>query len=92
ILNKHVKNKPCSRRPKKVTPEKTQEVLDAVEKNRYGRELSTEALASKARLSTNCVWFILRSKGLRKTKPTQKPGLTEAMKDAHLRFTLCYRH
>ncbi|KAF2193035.1 hypothetical protein K469DRAFT_551875, partial [Zopfia rhizophila CBS 207.26] len=70
ILDEHVQDKPRSGRPKKVTPEKTQEVLDAVEKNRYGRELSTQALASKVGLSGNRVWFILRSNGLRKTKPT----------------------
>ena len=36
------------------------------------------------------VWRVLRKSGLRKTKPTRKPGLTERMKMERLEF--CHRH
>jgi len=37
------------------------------------------------------VWRILRKAGLRKTKPTRKPGLTIKMRKARLAFALRHK-
>ncbi|KAF2174610.1 hypothetical protein K469DRAFT_613986, partial [Zopfia rhizophila CBS 207.26] len=55
ILDEHVQDKPRLGRLKKITPEKAQEVLDAVKKKYYSRELSIKALSTKVGLLANRV-------------------------------------
>jgi len=58
--------------------------------DRYGREKSAEVIAAEVGLSPQTVRNILKKAGYKKTKPTRKPGLTQAMKDARLAFCLAH--
>ncbi|KAJ5167362.1 uncharacterized protein N7482_006143 [Penicillium canariense] len=71
---------------------KTPNVL-AGQLNRYGREKSCADLAGELSkegiiISATTIWRILKNAGLRKTKPTRKPGLTKKMKADRLAWCL----
>ena len=87
VLSQHVKDGPRSGRPQKQETYKD-EVVEKVRKDRYGREKSCEQIAFEleGKISATTVWRILRAAGMRKTKPTRKPGLTKAMRQARLKF------
>lgn len=78
ILNCHVEDgKRTGRRPKR--DDEKDDVCAPVSADRYGRELSCEAIAERLgnRITFSTVWTILNEAGLNKTKPTRKPGLSE---------------
>ncbi|KAJ5160333.1 uncharacterized protein N7482_007337 [Penicillium canariense] len=61
--------------------------------DRYGREKSCADLAGELSkegiiISAATIWRILKNAGLRKTKPTRKPGLTKKMKADRLAWCL----
>ena len=89
----HVKDSPRCGRPRKQETCKD-EVIRKVKKDRYGREKSCEQLAFEfgGAISPTTIWRILRAAGMRKTKPTRKPGLTKAMKKARLKFCKDHEH
>jgi transposase len=92
LLDIHVQDAVRSGRPKKQTDIK-EEVLSKVRTDRYGREKTcTQIAAEVGGVSDTTVWRILRASGLKKTKPTRKPGLTEAMKKARLQFALDHQN
>jgi len=64
-----------------------------VRTDRYGREKSCANISGflsekGVNISASTVHRILRKNGFRKTKPTRKPGLTEAMKTARYNWCL----
>jgi transposase len=92
VLTKYVVDEAKSGRPPKITPEKRQEVLDAVGKDRYGREKTCDVIADEVGLSGMSVWRVLRRAGLKKTKPTRKPGLTKQMRAERLAWCRAHEH
>jgi transposase len=92
LLDIHIKDKPRPGRKKQVTPEKELEIVNAVLRDRYGREKSCKAIADQCGVSPRTAWNVLRKHGFRKTKPTRKPGLTKEMKAARYAFALQHQH
>jgi transposase len=93
ILDRHVEDGSRSGRPKKQTEEIISEVLSKVRTDRYGREKTCAQIALEVGgVSDITVWRILRASGHRKTKPTRKPGLTEDMREARLKFALDHKY
>lgn len=92
ILDKHVEDAPKSGRPAKQSQHQA-DVIEKVRRDRYGREKTCEMIALEiGSISAMTVWRILRNAGFKKTKPTRKPGLTKAMKQARLEFCLKFQH
>jgi hypothetical protein len=93
ILDIYVEDSKRTGRPQKKQ-EESEEVLEIVGKDRAGTELSCEQIAERLgnRISSSTVWRILDEAGLNKTKPTRKPGLSEAMRNAQLAWCLAHRH
>jgi hypothetical protein len=87
-LDHHIEDGKPSGRPTKQTLEAIQDVLSKVRRDRYRREKSCTQIAADlgGRISDTTVWRILRAAGLRKIKPTRKPGLTLEMEKARLQF------
>ena len=62
-----------------------------VSKDRNGREKPAAYIAYETNISPSTVLRVLRSKKYRNVKPTEKPGLTAAMREARLQFALRYK-
>jgi hypothetical protein len=60
--------------------------LANVRADRNGREKSTEYLAYECGISRRSVLRVLKAAGMNYVKPTKKPGLTDEMKAARLKF------
>lgn len=88
ILEHFVEDKPRSGRPKEISIEKEQELLQNVRSNRASREKSSEILAYESNISCASALRILRKHGLHSVKPTRKPGLNPTQKAARLAFAL----
>ena len=87
VLSQHIKKAPRSGRPRKQKTYKDK-IIKKVHKDRYSREKSYKQIAFelKGKILITIVWRILQAAGIRKTKPTRKPGLTKAMRQARLKF------
>ena len=86
---------PRSGRPRKQEAVK-EEVLQKVQRDRYGREKTCADLAGDLGLlghevSAVTVWRILKAAGYNKTKPTRKPGLTPKMRQERLEWCLAHK-
>lgn len=92
LLTIHLQDAPRSGRPRKITPLLEAEIIEAIQQDRYGREQTVRQLSDRYGISHNSIWKILRKKKFRKTKPTRKPGLTKAMKEARYQFAKRYEH
>lgn len=91
ILDIYVSDAPKPGRPSKQNEHKDT-VLEKVRENRYGREMTCEYISTDlGNISPMTVWRILRAAGMKKTKPTRKPGLAEKMKRERLQFCLRYK-
>jgi len=93
IRDSHVTDAPRSGRPTKRTEQVSELVAAEVRTDRYGREKSCANISGflsekGVNISASTVHRILRKNGFRKTKPTRKPGLTEAMKTARYNWCL----
>ena len=94
----HIVDAPRAGRPSKRTERAIEAITGALQTDRYGREKTCQLIATELlqncgiQLSEVTVWRVLRSAGYRKTKPTRKPGLTEAMKTARLEWCRRYEH
>ena len=84
ILDGYVIDAPRASRKLKVTREFEQRILKKVTSDRYGREKSCAYIAAECGCSAQTIWRVLRRHGYRKTKPTKKPCLSPAMKEARL--------
>ena len=93
VLEEHVCDAPRPGRPKKQDDYKDQ-VLEKVRTDRFGREMTCAYISAKMgnTISPMTVWRILRTAGMKKTKPTRKPGLTKRMRAERLEFCLRYQH
>jgi transposase len=97
ICDAYLTDAPRSGRPKKQTPETQDKILAKVRLDRYGREKTCADLAGELSsegidVSAMTVWRILKSAGMKKTKPTRKPGLTQKMKKERLEWCLAHEH
>lgn len=93
LLDKHIEDAPRKGRPTKQTEENVAGVLDFVRTNQTNREKSCAQMSESLKeidihLSPRTINRILKKHGFRKTKPTRKPGLTEAMKKQRLAWCL----
>lgn len=93
LLLEHVAEAPRTGRPRKQEQHK-EEVFETVCRNRYGREQTCQQISESLdnKVSASTVWRVLKAARFSKTKPTRKPGLTDAMKKARLEFCLRYQH
>jgi transposase len=91
IRREHVEDGKRSGRPKEITDEVKQAVIASIQKDRAGREKSSEVLAYEAGISQSSILHILKEAGIHSVKPTYKPGLTEEQKARRLRFCLDHK-
>ena len=91
ILDGYIIDAPRAGKKLKVTREFEQRILKKVTTDRFGREKSCAYIAAECGCSAQTVWRVLRRHGYRKTKPTKKPCLTKAMKEARLQFAMQYK-
>ena len=84
LLEEYIADKPRSGRPTKRTNSLKRKVVEAVRRDRYGREKTCASIADSLGVSAMTVWRVLKSLYMLKTKPTRKPGLTQGMKFARL--------
>lgn len=92
LRDSYLQDLPRTGRPNKRQVIK-EAVLSQVRRDRYGREKTCTDIAaalsdSSRSVSAMTVWRVLRSAGLRKVKPTRKPGLTEKMRKERLEWCL----
>jgi Transposase len=92
ILDYYVVDGPRSGRPKEITIETEQCLLNSVRANRAGREKSSEVLAYECGISSVSALRILHKYGLNSVKPTQKPGLNPIQQKARLQFCLEHQY
>lgn len=92
LILDHVKDKSRCGRPTKITPMDEEAVINAVLKDRYGREKTVLQLASQFNISSQSVLRILHKHKFRKTKPTRKPGLSRDMRTARYLFAQQHQH
>lgn len=97
IRDEFVKDGVRSGRPRQQTAEATEKALAKVRLDRYGREKTCADIAGELSLeglsiSATTIWRILRKAGLRKTKPTRKPGLTQKMRKERLEWCKAHAH
>ena len=92
ILEYHVQDGARSGRPKEITLETEQRILNSVRKDRSGREKSSEVLAYEVGISRSSALRILHKYGLTNVKPTRKPGLNRVQKALRLAFCLKHQH
>ena len=92
IIDGYVIDAPHPGKKTKCTREFEQQILKKVTSNRYSREKSCAYITAEYGYSTQTIWRVLRRHGYRKTKPTRKPGLTPAIKEARYQFALRYRN
>jgi transposase len=90
ILDSYVEDGARSGRPKEISKETEDAIIQAVTKDRNGREKSSEVLAYEAGISSSSTLKILGKYGFSSVKPTRKPGLNETQRKERLDF--CLRH
>jgi hypothetical protein len=90
LKDEYFADAPRSGRPKVITEESAAKVLELVHKDREGREKPVKELGFYTGMSETSALWVLHSAGLWKWKPTWKPGLTAAMREA--RYQFCLRH
>lgn len=85
ILDHHVKDLPCSGRPKKQTPEMLETTAATIRASKTSRALTCADLAGELsklgiEASKETVRAALRGQGFNRVKSTKKPGLTATMR------------
>ena len=79
---------PHSGQPKRITEESSVKVLEEVNKNWGGREMTTNELGFKGGISGMSALWVLHAHKLGKFKSIWKPGLTTEIKAARYEFAL----
>jgi len=92
ILDHYVVDGVRPGRPKVITLETEQRLLESVRVDRSGREKSSEVLAYECGISYSSALRILHKYGLNSVKPTRKPGLNPKQRKARLEFCLRHQH
>ena len=90
ILQHHVEDGNRSGRPKEITEEIEQNLVDLVTADRAGREKSSEVLAYETGISSSSALNVLHKHGFSAVKRTTKPGLDERQRQ--LRYEFCLAH
>lgn len=87
IRDEWLRDAPRSGRPTKQTPSIQDQILTKVRHDQYRQEKTCADIDQElsnsdtgVNISPMTVWRILRKAGMKKTKPTQKPGLTKKMR------------
>ncbi len=93
IKLEYVTDAPRSGRPLIVTPELERTILDSLdEATRNDTEKPAGLLAFEHGISPTSMLRILKRNKFRSVKPTHKPGLTDEMKTARLKFCSEHEH
>jgi transposase len=92
ILLEYLVDAPRSGRPTKVTEAIEASIVSTLSQNSTTRSFTSEKLGLQFHLSASTIKRTRKRKGYRKVKPTIKPGLTDAMKEARFQFALRYQH
>ena len=92
LLLSYVEDAPRSGRPPVITPQVEEAVIQAIRKDRDGREKTSFMLAAEQGISSSSVLRLLKRNNFRPCKTTKKPSLTEAMMEARYQFALRYQH
>ena len=79
---------PRSGRPPKVTKQIERQIVKAITKTKTSRSLTGLEIGLQVGLSERTIHRVLKRLGYRKVKPTVKPGLTEEMRKARLKFAI----
>ena len=90
LLVEHVADEPRSGRPRKDKPDLVARLGDAIERSAEGRHATLEDLAVELEVAPRSIHRYLTALGYKKLKMTTKPGLTERMRQARLKF--CLKH
>ncbi|KAJ5637913.1 hypothetical protein N7490_007792 [Penicillium lividum] len=91
ICDAYFADAPRSGRPTKQTPETKQKVLSKGWVKTCA-DIASELSSEGNDISAMTNRRILRKAGLRKTKPTRKPGLTQRMRNERLTWCLAHQH
>ena len=97
IRDEWLQDAPRGGRPKKNTEAARELLVNKVRRDRFSREKTCADLAGDLsyygiEMSATTVWRALRQAGMKKTKPTRKPGLTAKMKKDRLAWCLDHEH
>ena len=90
FLLSYVKDAPRLGYPRKNLPALTKQLITTVESNGIGRHAPLDELAYKLSVSVSSIHYYLRQLGYKKLKMSTKPGLTQQMRKARLRWALNY--
>ena len=90
VLDTYILNKAIPGRRKRIDDVVEQRLIASLSVDRAGREKSSEVLAYEQSISVSSAQRILRRHGYTAVKPTRKPGLSQAQKDARMKF--CEAH
>ena len=91
ILEHYVEDGARSGRPKEITSEIEQRLLDSNSADRSGREKSSEVLAYVCGISRSSALRILHKHSLSSVKPNRKAGLNLHQRAARLAFCLAHQ-
>jgi len=96
LLDKYLEDASRSGRPSKNTEENRQLILNKVHLDHYRQEKTCAQLAGNLsqlgiKISRQTISKILKRMGFKKTKPTQKPSLTQKMRKEHLTWCLIHK-
>jgi Transposase len=91
ILDHYVMEGRSTGRPKEITKEVEERLLDNVKMDRNSREKSSEVLAYETGISASSALSILHKYDMSSVKPTRKPGLNATQRAARLKFCLDHK-
>lgn len=80
VIDEYVKPTPPPGRPKTVTVEHKEQVINSITRDRADREQSCDYIAFQNGLSKSAVHRLVKEAKYSKVKPTIKPGLTQLQK------------
>jgi hypothetical protein len=92
LLCSHVENTACSGCPSLQTYKRTQQMIKEVYNNKEGCNLNCRKLGGRFGVLGATAYWMLKKNGFRNVKESTKPGLTEVMKKARLKFCKDYEH
>jgi len=91
VLHAYIEDGVRSGRPKEISSEAEQRVIESITSDRNTREQSSEVIAYSQGISASSVQRILKQNGYHAVKPTRKPGLNVAQKRARLAFCISHQ-
>jgi hypothetical protein len=92
ILKHFVEAGKGSGRPREISYEEEQKILEVLSDDRASREQSSSVFAYRTGWSATSVRKFLKKHGYHSVKPTTKPGLSQDTRKRQLAFTLEHQH